>query len=112
MVKILEAASASLKQHGAPVSFARPREAFPASNQGISGNWRVRNWRRYERPRRLQADFARCKTGSRGEDFGFVNLYGCEIGDETRIGTFVEIQKGARIGIVARSPATPSFARA
>jgi acetyltransferase-like isoleucine patch superfamily enzyme len=27
-----------------------------------------------------------------------VNLYGCEIGDETRIGTFVEIQGGARIG--------------
>ena len=29
---------------------------------------------------------------------GFVNLYGCEIGDETTIGTFVEIQKGAIIG--------------
>lgn len=28
----------------------------------------------------------------------FVNLYGCAIGDETSIGTFVEIQKGARIG--------------
>jgi acetyltransferase-like isoleucine patch superfamily enzyme len=28
----------------------------------------------------------------------FVNLYGCEIGDESTIGTFVEIQKGARIG--------------
>jgi acetyltransferase-like isoleucine patch superfamily enzyme len=28
----------------------------------------------------------------------FVNLYGCEIGDETRIGTFVEVQKGAKIG--------------
>lgn len=28
----------------------------------------------------------------------FVNLYGCEIGAESRIGTFVEIQKGARIG--------------
>jgi acetyltransferase-like isoleucine patch superfamily enzyme len=28
----------------------------------------------------------------------FVNLYGCEIGDETRIGSFVEIQKGARVG--------------
>lgn len=28
----------------------------------------------------------------------FVNLYGCEIGDGSRIGTFVEIQKGARIG--------------
>ena len=30
--------------------------------------------------------------------FNFVNLYGCEIGDNTRIGSFVEIQKGARIG--------------
>jgi len=29
---------------------------------------------------------------------GFVNLYGCSVGDETRIGTFVEIQKGAKIG--------------
>lgn len=28
----------------------------------------------------------------------FVNLYGCEIGDETSIGTFVEIQRGAKIG--------------
>ena len=27
-----------------------------------------------------------------------VNLYGCEIGDETKIGTFVEIQKNAKIG--------------
>jgi len=30
--------------------------------------------------------------------YDFVNLYGCEIGDESKIGTFVEIQKGARIG--------------
>ena len=28
----------------------------------------------------------------------FVNLYGCEIGDNTRVGTFVEIQHGAKIG--------------
>jgi UDP-2-acetamido-3-amino-2,3-dideoxy-glucuronate N-acetyltransferase len=28
----------------------------------------------------------------------FVNLYGCDIGDNTRIGTFVEIQSGAKIG--------------
>ena len=28
----------------------------------------------------------------------FINLYGCEIGDETKIGAFVEIQKGALIG--------------
>jgi UDP-2-acetamido-3-amino-2,3-dideoxy-glucuronate N-acetyltransferase len=28
----------------------------------------------------------------------FVNLYGCEIGDGTRLGSFVEVQKGVRIG--------------
>ena len=28
----------------------------------------------------------------------FVNLYGCEIGDNTKIGPFVEVQKGAKIG--------------
>jgi acetyltransferase-like isoleucine patch superfamily enzyme len=30
--------------------------------------------------------------------FDFVNLYGCEIGDGSKIGTFVEIQRGASIG--------------
>ena len=30
--------------------------------------------------------------------YAFVNLYGCTIGDDTSIGTFVEIQKGAVIG--------------
>ena len=30
--------------------------------------------------------------------YSFTNLYGCSIGDRTRIGTFVEIQRGARIG--------------
>jgi acetyltransferase-like isoleucine patch superfamily enzyme len=30
--------------------------------------------------------------------YGFVNLYGCQIGDETRIGPFVEIQRNVRIG--------------
>jgi UDP-2-acetamido-3-amino-2,3-dideoxy-glucuronate N-acetyltransferase len=38
------------------------------------------------------------KMGSGVQLFGFVNLYGCEIGNETRIGTFVEIQKGVKIG--------------
>jgi acetyltransferase-like isoleucine patch superfamily enzyme len=28
----------------------------------------------------------------------FINLYGCKIGDETKVGAFVEIQKGARVG--------------
>ncbi len=30
--------------------------------------------------------------------YNFVNLYGCEIGDESKIGCFVEIQKNAKIG--------------
>jgi acetyltransferase-like isoleucine patch superfamily enzyme len=30
--------------------------------------------------------------------YGFVNLYGCEIGDNSKIGAFVEVQKGAEIG--------------
>lgn len=28
----------------------------------------------------------------------FINLYGCEVGDETKIGAFVEIQKHAKVG--------------
>jgi len=38
------------------------------------------------------------KLGKDVRIYGFVNLYGCEIGDESKIGTFVEIQKGAKIG--------------
>jgi Serine acetyltransferase len=38
------------------------------------------------------------KLGRDVRIFGFVNLYGCEIGDQTRIGSFVEVQKNARIG--------------
>ena len=30
--------------------------------------------------------------------YDYVNLYGCIIGDDTTIGTFVEIQKNAQIG--------------
>lgn len=38
------------------------------------------------------------KLGRDVKIHGFTNLYGCEIGDESKIGTFVEIQKGAKIG--------------
>ena len=50
----------------------------------------------------VAAEYARIAPDVKlGEDvriYAFVNLYGCEIGDESKIGTFVEIQKGARIG--------------
>src|SRR5439155_18317744 len=38
------------------------------------------------------------KLGRDVKIYDFVNLYGCEIGDETLIRTFVEIQRGARVG--------------
>ena len=54
------------------------------------------------RSRRLTAKFSRIaadvKLGKGVEIYDFVNLYGCEIGDGSKIGTFVEIQKGAKVG--------------
>lgn len=44
---------------------------------------------------RIAADV---KLGQRVKVFAFTNLYGCAVGDDSKIGTFVEIQKGARIG--------------
>jgi len=38
------------------------------------------------------------KIGKDVKIYSFVNLYGCEIDDRTKIGTFVEIQKGVKIG--------------
>ena len=38
------------------------------------------------------------KLGKCVKLYAFVNLYGCEIGDNTKVGTFVEIQKGVRVG--------------
>lgn len=49
-----------------------------------------------EIPYRLVAD--NVKLGKNVKIFAFTNLYGCEIGDDSKIGTFVEIQKGARVG--------------
>jgi acetyltransferase-like isoleucine patch superfamily enzyme len=49
-----------------------------------------------------QPDFSRIapdvKLGKDVQIYAFVNLYGCEIGDGTRIGAFVEIQRGAVVG--------------
>lgn len=38
------------------------------------------------------------KLGKDVKIYAFVNLYGCTIGDDTKVGTFVEIQRGAVIG--------------
>lgn len=38
------------------------------------------------------------QLGKNVKIYDFTNLYGCEIGDDSRVGTFVEIQKGVRVG--------------
>ena len=38
------------------------------------------------------------KLGKDVKIYDFVNLYGCQIGDNSKIGTFVEIQKGSKVG--------------
>jgi acetyltransferase-like isoleucine patch superfamily enzyme len=49
-----------------------------------------------ERPlRRIAPDV---RLGKNVRIYDFTNLYGCEIGDDVKIGTFVEVQKGATIG--------------
>ena len=48
-----------------------------------------------EAPYRLINDV---RFGEGAVVYSFTNLYGCEIGADTRIGTFVEVQRGARIG--------------
>ncbi|MDB6035602.1 MAG: transferase hexapeptide repeat protein [Verrucomicrobiales bacterium] len=49
-----------------------------------------------------QKDFCRIapdvKLGKGVRIFAFVNLYGCEIGEDSKVGTFVEIQKGVKVG--------------
>jgi len=49
----------------------------------------------------------------RGVKFSqFINLYGCEVGDETKIGTFVEIQKNAKVGSRCKYKVIRSFVKA
>lgn len=47
---------------------------------------------------RFQSIAPDVKLGANVKLAQFINLYGCEVGDETKIGTFVEIQKSAKIG--------------
>jgi acetyltransferase-like isoleucine patch superfamily enzyme len=45
--------------------------------------------------RRIAADV---KLGKDVRVYDFTNLYGCEIGDDVKVGAFVEIQKGVKVG--------------
>ena len=59
----------------------------------ICENLCPRNYK--EKMKKIASDV---KLGKDVKIYEFVNLYGCDIDDNTKIGAFVEIQKGARIG--------------
>ena len=46
----------------------------------------------------LQCIAPSVKLGKNVRIFNFTNLYGCELGDDVKVGAFVEIQKGVKIG--------------
>lgn len=52
-----------------------------------------------EAPHRLLGDV---ELGADVVVHAFTNLYGCRIGDRSRIGTFVEVQRGAQIGVACK----------
>ncbi len=47
------------------------------------------------------------KLGKNVKIFSFANLYGCEVGDETKFGTFVEILKDYKIGCIRTISSRP-----
>ena len=88
VVRLLEAATRSIRAQGGRVVL---------SNGGHGADMHLSTHERAD-----PANFIRIAPDVRlGRNVAmhcFVNLYGCRIGDDTRIGTFVEIQKNAAIG--------------
>jgi acetyltransferase-like isoleucine patch superfamily enzyme len=76
------------------------RERMRADDKFMSGNGASSN---RSMSRAVQANGHLCiapdvKVGQNVKFSQFINLYGCEVGDETKIGAFVEIQKNAKVG--------------
>src|SRR5439155_2513154 len=69
------------------------RERVPADT--ARGSVEAREWSASEQ---IPLHGARRQAGKDVKLAKFINLYGCAIGDGTKIGTFVEIQKNAKVG--------------
>ena len=88
--------AAAIAERRAPLTDAAPASASSRCSRRPSGHCARRaGGSRCEVSVAIAADV---RLGKDVTIFEFVNLYGCEIGDETRIGTFVEIQRGAKVG--------------
>jgi acetyltransferase-like isoleucine patch superfamily enzyme len=74
----------------------RPKAAIEASGSHTTSFFKFIPMSSSQQPfQRIASDV---KLGKNVRIYDFTNLYGCEIGDEVKIGTFVEIQKGVKIG--------------
>jgi predicted dehydrogenase/acetyltransferase-like isoleucine patch superfamily enzyme len=97
IVTILEAANRSLRQGGSQQTI--PRDIFFPRTQDNEHHPRTGpELHPGKNPVHSSKIAADVKLGKKVRLHDFVNLYGCEIGDYTKIGAFVEIQKGAIIG--------------
>jgi acetyltransferase-like isoleucine patch superfamily enzyme len=82
------------KEENLPIS--RQKAAVEASGSHTTSCFKFNPMSSSQQPfQRIAQDV---KLGKNVRLHGFVNLYGCEIGDDVKIGTFVEIQKGVKIG--------------
>ena len=96
LVRVLEAASKSLSlrgmevdvESGAPIDMEKIGRRVTDRTNGV-------NRAKITRLANVASDV---KLGKGVKIHDFANLYGCEIGDETKVGTLVEIQKGVKIG--------------
>ena len=97
LVKILEPHPHRLRSWS-PVTFFAPYEALLPSNVGTQGTRASGAGAPAEYSASDYKRIAVMLSLAAIQIFAFVNLYGCEIGDGTKIGTFVEIQKERRLG--------------
>lgn len=80
-----------------PKSLREPRRDDDSlmSSNGASSNRSTNSMVRANGYRCIAPDV---KVGHNVKFSQFINLYGCEVGDDTKIGAFVEIQKNAKVG--------------
>jgi acetyltransferase-like isoleucine patch superfamily enzyme len=87
VVRLIEAASQSMKLKGEAISLT-PTGTLRAGN----------TYRRSSGMSDCQYVAPDVRLGRNVKLGKFINLYGCEVGDNSKIGAFVEVQKNARIG--------------
>ena len=111
LVRVLEAASASLSDHGSPVGFARPPRHLLLRSRKQPGGQVHAGLCPGDRAISDISGFADVKLGRDVQIHAFVNLYGCEIATKRASDVCRNCKGSEGCGHVVRSPAIPSSAR-